>query len=246
MEILKVKDLHVSVEDKEILSGIDLTIHEGETHVIMGPNGAGKSTLVNTIMAHPNYKITGGELIYKGKNIVEESADARARDGIFMSFQQAYEIPGITLENFLRASKTAVAGKQPSILQFRKALYAAMDELNMDHSYASRYLNVGFSGGEKKKSEVLQMMMLDPTLAMLDETDSGLDVDAVKVVSEGVGSWMNEKKAILLITHHEKVLEALNPQFVHVIMNGQIVMEGGPELIGKISQNGYQWIKERV
>lgn len=246
MEMLKVKDLRVSVEDKEILKGINLTINPGETHVIMGPNGAGKSTLVNTIMAHPNYKVTGGELFYKGKNIVEEGADARARAGIFMSFQQAYEVSGITLENFLRASKTAVTGKQPSILKFRKALYAAMDELNMDHSYASRYLNVGFSGGEKKKSEVLQMMMLNPTLAMLDETDSGLDVDAVKVVSEGVNSWMDEDKAILLITHHEKVLEALHPQFVHVIMNGQIVMEGGAELIGKISENGYQWIKERV
>lgn len=246
MEILKIKDLHVSVEEKEILAGINLTINEGETHVIMGPNGAGKSTLVNTIMAHPNYHVTKGELSYKEKDILDNPVDQRARDGIFMSFQQAYEVPGITLENFIRASKSAVTGKQPSILQFRKALYAAMDELNMDHSYASRYLNVGFSGGEKKKSEVLQMLMLDPTLAMLDETDSGLDVDAVKVVSEGVNSWMDDKKAILLITHHDKVLEALHPQFVHILMDGKFVMDGGPELIDQISQNGYQWIKERV
>lgn len=246
MEIIKIRDLHVSVEDKEILSGLDLTINEGETHVVMGPNGAGKSTLVNTLMAHPNYQVTSGEIAYKGENLLDKTADQRARDGLFMSFQQAYEIPGITLENFVRASKTAVTGKQPGVLQFRRELFAAMDELSMDHSYATRYLNVGFSGGEKKKSEILQMMILNPTLALLDETDSGLDVDAVRIVSEGVNRWMDEHKAILMITHHQRVLEALHPDFVHVIMDGKIVLEGGSELIEKISKNGYQWIKEGV
>lgn len=244
--MLKIKDLNVSVEDKHILKDINLEINPGEVHVVMGPNGAGKSTLTNTIMAHPKYKVDSGEIIFEDENITELSSDERAKKGIFLSFQMPEEIPGITVENFLRAAKMAVTGESVPILKFRKNLYEKMADLSFDKSYAERYLNVGFSGGEKKKNEILQMKVLDPKLVMLDETDSGLDVDATKIVSEGVRDFLTEDKAVLIITHHSQILEALEPDFVHIIVDGKLVKTEGKELIDKIESQGYQWIKDEV
>ncbi len=244
--MLKIKDLNVSVEDKHILKDINLEINPGEVHVVMGPNGAGKSTLTNTIMAHPKYEVNSGEIIFEGENITELSSDERAKKGIFLSFQMPEEIPGITVENFLRAAKMAVTGENVPILKFRKNLYEKMADLSFDKSYAERYLNVGFSGGEKKKNEILQMKVLDPKFVMLDETDSGLDVDATKIVSEGVRDFLTEDKAVLIITHHSQILEALEPDFVHIIVDGKLVKTEGKELIDKIESQGYQWIKDEV
>ncbi len=244
--MLKIKDLNVSVEDKHILKDINLEINPGEVHVVMGPNGAGKSTLTNTIMAHPKYKVDSGEIIFEDENITELSSDERAKKGIFLSFQMPEEIPGITVENFLRAAKMAVTGESVPILKFRKNLYEKMADLSFDKSYAERYLNVGFSGGEKKKNEILQMKVLDPKFVMLDETDSGLDVDATKIVSEGVRDFLTEDKAVLIITHHSQILEALEPDFVHIIVDGKLVKTEGKELIDKIESQGYQWIKDEV
>ena len=244
--MLKIKDLNVSVEDKHILKDINLEINPGEVHVVMGPNGAGKSTLTNTIMAHPKYKVDSGEIIFEDENITELSSDERAKKGIFLSFQMPEEIPGITVENFLRAAKMAGTGESVPILKFRKNLYEKMADLSFDKSYAERYLNVGFSGGEKKKNEILQMKVLDPKFVMLDETDSGLDVDATKIVSEGVRDFLTEDKAVLIITHHSQILEALEPDFVHIIVDGKLVKTEGKELIDKIESQGYQWIKDEV
>ncbi len=239
-ELLKARNLQVSVDGKEILKGVDLTINAGEIHVLMGPNGAGKSTLVNAVVGHPSYHVNAGELLFEGENIVGEKADARARRGIFLSFQNPEEIPGVTVENFLRTAVTAVTGRPLKVFAFKKELAQRMSELNMDESYASRYLNVGFSGGEKKKNEILQLLLLNPKLAILDETDSGLDVDAVKIVSQGVEKFHNENNALLIITHNAKILESLHVDRVHVLMEGRVVREGGAELVDEIGASGFE------
>ena len=238
-ELLKIENLKTQVEDKAILKGLDLTINRGEIHVIMGPNGAGKSTLANSIMGNPKYEVSDGHIYFEGEEITEEAVDERARRGIFMSFQAPLEIQGITVENFLRTAKTTISGQQQKALAFRKLMKEKMDALGMDASYATRYLNDGFSGGEKKKNEILQMAILEPKLAILDETDSGLDVDAVKIVSEGVANFFNGENSILVITHHNKILNNLQPDFVHILVDGRIVETGGPELVEVIERDGF-------
>ena len=242
-ELLRVENLHVAVEGKEILKGIDLTINPGEIHVVMGTNGAGKSTLANAIMGNPIYEVTEGKITFDGKDITEDAVNDRAKAGIFMSFQNPIAIPGITVENFIRTAKTTITGEQVRALAFKKELKAKMDELNFDISYASRYVNEGFSGGERKKNEILQMSILNPKLAILDETDSGLDVDAVRIVSEGVQRFHNEKNAVLIITHHNQILQKLKPDYVHVLINGKIVKTGDASLVREIEEKGYDAYK---
>ncbi|PWJ51850.1 Fe-S cluster assembly ATPase SufC [Faecalicatena contorta] len=237
--LLKVQNLHASVEDKVIIKGLDLQINEGEVHVIMGPNGAGKSTLANIIMGHPNYKVTEGSICFEGEDITEAKTDERAKKGLFLSFQAPEEISGITMENFMRSSKAVLSGHEVKAYAFHKELMLIMDELQMDKNYAARHVNVGFSGGEKKKSEILQMLVLNPKLAILDETDSGLDVDAVKTVSSGINQFKNSQNAILIITHNTKILDKLHADFVHVLMDGKIVKTGGTALIDQIYETGF-------
>lgn len=243
-QLLQVKHLTVDVEQKEILHGIDLNINAGETHVLMGPNGAGKSTLGYTLMGNPKYHVTGGEILFQGKDITDEAADKRAKEGIFLSFQNPVEVPGITLASFIRSALEQRRGKRLRLSEFRKELNAAMDILQMDHSYADRDLNVGFSGGEKKKAEILQLLMLRPALAILDETDSGLDVDAVRTVSEGVRLFRERTHgSLLIITHSTRILEALHVDAAHVMENGVIVKNGGAELVEQINENGFGALK---
>lgn len=237
--LLEIKDLSVRVEDRTILNGVSLTINKSETHVLMGPNGTGKSTLVSTIMGDPNYKITGGQILLDGVDITHEAADVRAREGLFLSFQSPEEIPGVTVENFLRMAKSARDKRPIKILAFQKELKKRMAELDMDPSYADRYLNVGFSGGEKKKTEILQLLMLDPKLAMLDETDSGLDVDAVRIVSKGIQAYRTKENAVLIITHNAKILEGMDIDYVHVLENGKLARTGGRELAEEILEKGF-------
>lgn len=242
--MINIKNLNVKVEDKEILKGLNLNINSGEIHVVMGPNGAGKSTLMNAIMAHPKYTITNGNIEFEGEDITELTADERARKGIYLSFQTPQEVAGITVENFLRAAKMAVTGENVPILKFKKELKKIMEELSFSPQYAERYLNVGFSGGEKKKNEILQMKVLDPKFVMLDETDSGLDVDATRIVSEGVKNFLTKDKSVLIITHHSQILEYLEPDFVHIIVDGKLVKTGGKELIQEIEEHGYKSFKK--
>ncbi|MBD8975521.1 Fe-S cluster assembly ATPase SufC [Veillonella magna] len=245
-ELLRVENLHVAVEEKEILKGIDLTINTGEIHVVMGTNGAGKSTLANAIMGNPAYTVTEGKIVFDGKDITEDAVNDRAKAGIFMSFQSPISIPGITVENFIRTAKTTITGEQQRALAFKKELKSKMDELSFDSSYAQRYVNDGFSGGERKKNEILQMSILNPKLAMLDETDSGLDVDAVRIVSEGVSRFHNENNAVLIITHHNSILQKLKPDFVHILINGRIVKTGDASLVAEIEKQGYDAYKALV
>lgn len=240
--LLEIKNLKVSVDGNTILHGLNLNIGKGETHVLMGPNGAGKSTLVNTIMGHPEYKVDEGSIIFGGKDITHLPTNERAKAGLFLSFQNPEEVPGVTLENFMRTSRMAITGKPVKLFAYKKELKQKMAELNMNDGYAERYLNVGFSGGEKKKSEILQMLMLNPKLAILDETDSGLDVDAVKIVSQGINQYKNKDNSLLIITHNAKILESLKVDYVHVLVDGKIVKTGGSELVGEISRNGFQKI----
>lgn len=245
-KLLDIKNLHTKVGDKEILRGLDLEIGKGEIHVIMGPNGAGKSTLANTLMGHPKYSISDGNINFDGENINELKADERAKRGIFLSFQYPEEIPGITVENFLRTAKMSVTGKPVRLMEFKKSLREKMELLEMKEEYAQRYLNLGFSGGEKKKNEILQMAILEPKLAVLDETDSGLDVDAIRVVSKGVSLLTNNQNSILIITHHNKILDYLKPDYVHILVAGRIVKTGDFSLAKEIEEKGYEWIKEMV
>ncbi len=245
-ELLRVENLHVAVEEKEILKGIDLTINTGEIHVVMGTNGAGKSTLANAIMGNPAYTVTEGKIVFDGTDITEDAVNDRAKAGIFMSFQSPISIPGITVENFIRTAKTTITGEQQRALAFKKELKSKMDELSFDSSYAQRYVNDGFSGGERKKNEILQMSILNPKLAMLDETDSGLDVDAVRIVSEGVSRFHNENNAVLIITHHNSILQKLKPDFVHILINGRIVKTGDASLVAEIEKQGYDAYKALV
>lgn len=237
--LLQITNLKVAADDKVILDGLNLTIYKGETHVLMGQNGAGKSTLGAAIMGSPAFTVQAGEIEFEGKDITHESPDVRAKAGIFLSFQTPEEVPGISLENFLRVAKGAVTGDVPRILPFRKTLSAEMDELHMAPEYAQRDLNVGFSGGERKKSEVLQMLTLNPKLAILDETDSGLDVDAVRTVARGVQEFRTGENALLIITHNAKLLEGMKVDKVHVLAGRKIVYTGGPEVIDLITEKGF-------
>ena len=241
--LLEVKDLQVTVgeENKVLLDGLNLTVNPGETHVLMGHNGAGKSTLMSALMGDPRYNVTRGQIIFRGQDITHETADVRARAGMFLSFQTSEEIPGITLESFLRTAQAAVTGKPVKVMKFRHELAAQMEALNMDPAYADRYLNVGFSGGEKKKAEILQMLLLRPSLAILDETDSGLDVDAVRLVSKGVEEYQKDHNgALLIITHSTRILDALSVDYTHVLVNGKIAANGDGSLVEEINVNGYE------
>ena len=242
-ELLRVDNVRASIEEKEILKGINLTINKGEIHVVMGTNGAGKSTLANVIMGNPAYEVTEGSIVFDGEDITEEAVNDRAKKGIFMSFQHPISVPGITVENFIRTAKNTITGENVRALAFKKELKAKMEELSFDTSYANRYVNEGFSGGERKKNEILQMSILNPKLAILDETDSGLDVDAVRIVSEGVNSFHNEENAVLIITHHNQILQKLQPNYVHILIDGRIVKTGGPELVREIEEKGYDAYK---
>ena len=240
--LLKIEDLHVSVGDKKILDGIDLEVNKGEVHVVMGSNGSGKSTLMNTIMANPVYEVTDGKIFFEGEDITDASVDKRARRGIFMSFQHPDEIPGVKLNDFLRISKEQKDGKKPSILAFNKELNKEMTDLKLSEDYANRYVNVGFSGGERKKSEILQMKMLNPKLALLDETDSGLDVDAVRIVSKGIKDFLTEDNAVIIITHHRELLANIKADYVHILKDGKIQETGDDSLMDKIEEEGYEWV----
>ncbi|MGM0602534.1 MAG: Fe-S cluster assembly ATPase SufC [Bacillota bacterium] len=239
-KLLEINDLKSIVEDQEILKGINLEVNKGETHVIMGPNGAGKSTLANVLMGHPEHKITQGEIKFEGDVINDLAVDKRAKRGIFLSFQYPQEIPGVTVENFLRTAKSAVTGENQSIFEFKFLLEEKMKLLDIDQEYAERYLNKGFSGGEKKKNEILQMAVLQPRLAVLDETDSGLDVDATKTVAEGIKKLSSDENAVIIITHHNQILDYVKPDFVHVLIDGQIVKTGDIELAREIEEKGYK------
>lgn len=240
-QLLQVKNLVVNVEDTEILHGIDLEINRGETHVLMGPNGAGKSTLGYALMGSPRYQLTNGQIWFKGQDITEESTDKRAKAGLFLSFQNPLEVPGITLGNFLRNALEQRTGQRIRPWEFRKELKKAMDVLQMDHSYADRDLNVGFSGGEKKKAEILQLLMLKPDLAILDETDSGLDVDAVRTVSKGIEEFQkNQQGSLLVITHSTRILESLHVDVTHVLADGKMILFGDSSLVEDINENGFE------
>lgn len=239
--MLQINDLTVAVEDREPLHHVNLEIKRGETHVLMGPNGAGKSTLGNVLMGNPKYQVKGGTIHFLGKDITEESADKRAQDGIFLSFQEPLEVPGLALDSFLNNAVRKRRGNQVRIWNFMKEVDAAMKILQMDASYKNRGLNVGFSGGEKKKTEILQMMLLKPELAILDETDSGLDVDAVRLVSAGIEEYRkNNDKGILVITHSTRILEQLHVDYTHIMVDGQIVATGDGSLVDKINREGYK------
>ncbi|HWD63110.1 MAG TPA: Fe-S cluster assembly ATPase SufC [Humibacter sp.] len=244
MSTLAIRDLHVTVETdqgtKEILRGVDLTINTDEIHAIMGPNGSGKSTLAYTISGHPKYKVTRGSIELDGKSVLAMTVDERARAGLFLAMQYPVEIPGVTNTNFLRTAKTAIEGEAPSIRNWTKDVKAAMDNLKMDSSFAARNVNEGFSGGEKKRNEILQLELLKPKFAVLDETDSGLDIDALKIVSEGVNrAHDNTKLGVLLITHYTRILRYIKPDFVHVFVAGRVAEEGGPELAEQLEEEGY-------
>jgi len=244
MSVLEIRDLHVTVETDEgttpILNGIDLTINTGETHAIMGPNGSGKSTLAYTIAGHPKYTVTQGTITFDGEDVLAMSVDERARAGLFLAMQYPVEIPGVTVTNFLRTAKTALDGEAPSIRQWTKDVKASMSNLRMDPKFAQRNVNEGFSGGEKKRHEILQLEVLKPKFAVLDETDSGLDVDALKIVSEGVNRAKESTNlGVLLITHYTRILRYIRPDYVHVVVAGKIVEEGGPELADRLEEEGY-------
>ena len=238
--LLDVQNISVDINGKSVLHGIDLKINKGETHVFMGPNGAGKSTLGNTLMGNPVYTLTEGKIIFDGKDLTEEKTDVRAKAGMFLSFQNPLEVPGISLETFIRSALQQRTGERIKLFQFQKDLQAAMQLLNMDASYASRDLNVGFSGGERKKSEILQLLMLKPKFAILDETDSGLDVDAVRTVSKGIEAYKQNGGTLLIITHSTKILESLAVDFTHVLVKGKIVKTGDASLVDEINKNGFE------
>ncbi|HWQ28557.1 MAG TPA: Fe-S cluster assembly ATPase SufC [Dehalococcoidia bacterium] len=240
--LLDVRDLHVSVEGKEILRGVNLTVRRGEVHALMGPNGSGKSTLANALMGHPRYEVTSGQVLFKGEDILPLTPDQRARRGMFLAFQYPMAIPGVTMVNFLRQSARAMRGQDMPVREFRQLLKETLDLLKMDENFARRYVNEGFSGGEKKRAEILQMGILRPELAIMDETDSGLDIDALRTVSEGVNALMGPHMAVLLITHYQRILNYIKPQFVHVLYRGRIITSGGPELATQLEERGYDWV----
>ena len=246
MSQLEIKNLHVSIGDKEIVKGLSLTIKGGEVHAIMGPNGTGKSTLSKAIAGHPDYTITSGEVLLDGVSILEKEADERARAGIFLAFQYPSEIPGVSIANFLRAALQArlADGEEIDASGYYKRLYAKMDLLKIDRKFTSRAVNDGFSGGEKKRCEILQMAILEPKVALMDETDSGLDIDALKIVAAGVNAQRGASIGMLVITHYQRLLDYIAPDVVHVLVNGRIVRTAGPELALELESKGYDWIKE--
>lgn len=246
--LLKIENLHVSIGDKEIIKGLSLELRGGEVHAIMGPNGTGKSTLASALMGHPSYDITGGTVTLKNQNLLEMEVDERARAGLFLAMQYPSEVSGVTTADFLRTAINAKRGEgnELSLMKFIRLLDAKMEALNMDSSFAQRYLNEGFSGGEKKRNEILQMMMLEPSVCILDEIDSGLDIDALKVVANGVNGMRASDRTFLIITHYQRLLDYIKPDFVHVMMQGRIVKSGGPELAKRLEAEGYDWIKEEL
>jgi Fe-S cluster assembly ATP-binding protein len=237
-----IEGLHVAVEGKEILKGVDLAVNQGEIHALMGPNGSGKSTLANTLMGHPKYVVTSGRVLFEGRNVLEMTPDERARAGLFLAFQYPVAIPGVSLGNFLRAATRAVHGPGLTAGAFRRELMEKMKLLKMDPAFAARYVNDGLSGGEKKRAEVLQMAMLNPKVAVMDETDSGLDIDALRTVAEGVNSIHTPEMGVLVITHYQRLLNYIKPQFVHVLVAGRIVKSGGSELVDQLEAEGYDRI----
>ena len=249
---LEIRNLHVRVEDKPILRGVNLVVRQGEVHALMGPNGSGKSTLANVLLGNPAYEVTGGQIIFDGHDLLEMEPDARSRAGLFLAFQYPVSIPGVTLANFLRLAINARMkaadpdSKGISVSDFRRLMKEKMDGLQMEHSFAGRYLNEGFSGGEKKRAEILQMAVLEPKIAILDETDSGLDIDALRVVSEGVNKLRGPGLGSLVITHYQRILNYIRPDFVHVMYQGQIVESGGADLALHLEERGYDWIREKV
>ncbi len=248
--MLSIRGLNAGINGKQILNGLSLDIKQGEIHAIMGPNGSGKSTLSHVIMGHPAYEHTGGEILLDGENISSLGADLRARRGIFLAFQYPKEIPGITLSNFLRTSYNTVRAargeEKLNPVQFRRLLREKMKEVSLKPEFMERYINDGFSGGEKKKAEILQMTLLDPKIAILDETDSGLDVDALRIVSEGIKKTHNSNRGTVLITHYQRILHYITPDFVHVMMDGRIVKSGGKELAERLEKDGYDWVRQEV
>ena len=249
MSVLSIKDLHVAIGDKEILKGINLTINTGETHALMGPNGNGKSTLLGTIMGHPKYKVTEGTITLDGEDVLSISVDERSRKGLFLGMQYPQEIPGVTNSDFLRSAMNARREKPLSLYQFINAMDHATEDLEMDGNLAHRYLNEGFSGGEKKRNEILQMKLLEPKFALLDEIDSGLDVDALRIVADNINEMRETKKedfGLVMVSHYERLYELVKPTHVHVLVDGNIVVEGGFELIEKINNEGYEWVKKEL
>jgi Fe-S cluster assembly ATP-binding protein len=254
---LEIKDLHVSIEGKQILKGVNLKVSQGEIHAIMGPNGSGKSTLANTLMGHPKYKVDSGDILIDGESIIGATPDVRAKKGLFLAFQYPLEISGVPLAQFLRAAYRSVRGETKSdtkgvggemisALAFKKKLEEKLKEVDMDPAFAKRYLNEGFSGGEKKRAEILQMAILQPKIAIMDETDSGLDIDAVRKVAEVLSQMAGPEMGVLLITHYQRILEYVKPQFVHVMVSGRIFRSGGPELAKLLEERGYSWIEQEA
>jgi Fe-S cluster assembly ATP-binding protein len=252
MSELIIRNLHAGIDGKEILNGVNLEVKQGEIHALMGPNGTGKSTLAYILMGHPNYEVTAGEVIFKGTNVLDLDPDERSRMGMFLAFQYPVAIPGVSVANFLR---TAINSRRKAdnpddkgipIPEFRQMLKERMDLLKMDHAFAGRYLNEGFSGGEKKRAEILQMATLQPEIAILDETDSGLDIDALRIVSDGVNALRSAELGVLVITHYQRILNYIKPEFVHIMLGGQIVESGGPELALRLEEQGYDWLRDKT
>jgi Fe-S cluster assembly ATP-binding protein len=249
--VLEIRNLHVSVAGKPILKGVDLVVNQGETHALMGPNGTGKSTLAYTLMGHPQYEVTEGEIAFKGKNLVELEPDERSRLGLFLAFQYPVAIPGVSVANFLRTALNARRrgeggdDKGISVPEFRKLLKTKMDLLKMPHEFAGRYLNEGFSGGEKKRAEILQLATLEPEIAILDETDSGLDIDALRIVAAGVNALAGPGLGVLIITHYQRILNYIEPHHVHVMLGGRVVESGGADLARHLEEHGYDWVREK-
>ena len=246
MAFLEIKDLKVKIEDKEILKGISLNVDKNEVVALMGPNGSGKSTLAYALMGHPRYEITNGKIVLNGEDVTDASPDERAKKGLFLSFQYPQEISGVSVSNFLRTALNAKRETPISVLDFHKLLQEKMALLKMDKSFAMRYLNEGFSGGEKKRAEILQMAVLQPKIAILDETDSGLDIDALKTVAEGVNSLKGPETGILIITHYQRILNYITPDKVHIVMKGNIIKSGGKELALKVEEKGYDWLRQKA
>jgi Fe-S cluster assembly ATP-binding protein len=243
---LEIQNLHVRTEEREILQGVDLVIDKGQTHALMGPNGSGKSTLANTLMGNPTYEITEGRILLDGEDITEADPDDRAKLGLFLAFQYPVSIPGVSVANFLRTAINAKREEPIKVKQFGELLKKNMEVLRVEREFTSRYLNDGFSGGEKKRAEILQMAMLEPAYAVLDETDSGLDIDALRIVADGVNALRGPNMGALIITHYTRILQYVKPDFVHIMLNGRIVQEGGSELADHLEEKGYDWVREEV